>query len=94
MVQQLRFLGSPAYCVVKEPMPRRSRPRSGDELAVRSDAYMLELAAAPYQAHLAERRYEASDPENRLVTAELESRWNCPAGFPTKPLPRFSTACA
>jgi len=42
----------------------------------RRDALVLELEAARYQALLAERRYEASDPENRLVTAELEVRWN------------------
>jgi hypothetical protein len=28
-----------------------------------------------YQARLAERQYQQSDPENRLVTAELERRW-------------------
>jgi DNA invertase Pin-like site-specific DNA recombinase len=28
-----------------------------------------------HQAHLAERQYRHSDPENRLVTAELERRW-------------------
>jgi len=42
----------------------------------RRDALALEFEAARYQALLAERRYEASDPENRLVTAELEIRWN------------------
>jgi hypothetical protein len=29
-----------------------------------------------YEARLGTRRYEAVDPENRLVAAELESRWN------------------
>ncbi len=46
----------------------------GDQ--TRKEALVLELEAARYQALLAERRYEASDPENRLVTAELEARWN------------------
>jgi hypothetical protein len=36
----------------------------------------LELEQARYQARLAERRYEAADPENRLVAGELEARWN------------------
>ena len=36
----------------------------------------LELEQAKYEAHLAARRYEAADPENRLVTSELEARWN------------------
>ncbi len=33
------------------------------------------LQRAEYEAHLARRRYEAVDPENRLVAAELERRW-------------------
>jgi hypothetical protein len=36
----------------------------------------LELAQARYEARLAARRYEAVDPEQRLVAAELEARWN------------------
>jgi hypothetical protein len=39
-------------------------------------ALSLELEQARYQARLAERRYVAADPENRLVTGELETRWN------------------
>lgn len=36
----------------------------------------LEVEQARYEAHLASRRYEAVDPDNRLVAAELEARWN------------------
>jgi hypothetical protein len=36
----------------------------------------LELEQARYEAHLACRRYEAVDPDNRLVAGELELRWN------------------
>jgi DNA invertase Pin-like site-specific DNA recombinase len=36
----------------------------------------LELEQARYEARLAERRYEAVDPDQRLVAAELEARWN------------------
>lgn len=36
----------------------------------------LELEQAQYEARLAARRYESVDPENRLVAAELELRWN------------------
>lgn len=36
----------------------------------------LELEQARYEAGLAARRYEAIDPANRLVAAELEQRWN------------------
>lgn len=36
----------------------------------------LEVEQARYEAQLAARRYEAVDPDNRLVAAELEFRWN------------------
>jgi DNA invertase Pin-like site-specific DNA recombinase len=39
-------------------------------------AVTLELEQARYEATLASRRYEAVDPDNRLVAGELESRWN------------------
>src|SRR5207247_1387862 len=39
-------------------------------------ALALELEQAHYHAALAARRYEAVDPDNRLVATELEARWN------------------
>jgi hypothetical protein len=42
----------------------------------RVQALTLELEQARYEARLAARRYEAVDPENRLVASELEARWN------------------
>jgi hypothetical protein len=39
-------------------------------------ALMMELEQAQYEARLSARRYEAVDPDNRLVAAELEARWN------------------
>jgi DNA invertase Pin-like site-specific DNA recombinase len=39
-------------------------------------AVELELEQARYEGRLAARRYEAVDPEQRLVAAELEARWN------------------
>jgi excisionase family DNA binding protein len=42
----------------------------------RRRAAEMELEQARYQARLAERRYDAVDPEQRLVAAELEARWN------------------
>jgi DNA invertase Pin-like site-specific DNA recombinase len=39
-------------------------------------AVALELEQARYEAHLAQRRYDSVDPEQRLVAAELEARWN------------------
>ena len=35
-----------------------------------------DLEAARYHAHRAWKQYDAADPENRLVTSELEQRWN------------------
>jgi DNA invertase Pin-like site-specific DNA recombinase len=39
------------------------------------NALCLELEQARYEATLASRRYEAVDPDKRLVAAELEARW-------------------
>lgn len=39
-------------------------------------AVTLEVDQARYEAQLASRRYEAVDPDNRMVAAELEARWN------------------
>jgi DNA invertase Pin-like site-specific DNA recombinase len=44
-----------------------------DELV---EIMLLELKAARYAVDLARRQYDAADPDNRLVTAELERRWN------------------
>jgi hypothetical protein len=35
----------------------------------------LELQQAQYDASLAERRYAACDPDNRLIAAQLEKAW-------------------
>ena len=42
----------------------------------RRRALELERQQAAYEVTLATRRYEAVDPDNRLVAAELEARWN------------------
>jgi DNA invertase Pin-like site-specific DNA recombinase len=39
------------------------------------DAHRQQLDRLRYQACLAERQFNQSDPDNRLVTAELERRW-------------------
>jgi hypothetical protein len=39
-------------------------------------ALEMALQQARYQARLAERRYEAVDPDQRWVAGELEARWN------------------
>jgi hypothetical protein len=46
------------------------------QLRERRRAVELEREQARYEAKLAARRYEAVDPEQRLVAAELEARWN------------------
>ncbi len=38
-------------------------------------AHQQQLERLRYQARLAERQYQKSDPDHRLVTAELEKRW-------------------
>lgn len=50
--------------------------RVAEQQQQRRHAWSLELEQARYEAHLASRRYEAVDPDNRLVAAELEARWN------------------
>lgn len=42
----------------------------------RRDSLLLELEQTQYEAQLAARRYDAVDPDQRLVAAELEIRWN------------------
>lgn len=48
----------------------------GEETAERRRQTELALAQARYEADLARRQYDAVDPANRLVAAELERRWN------------------
>jgi DNA invertase Pin-like site-specific DNA recombinase/uncharacterized protein YndB with AHSA1/START domain len=38
--------------------------------------WRMRIERARYEAELAERRYEAVDPANRLIAATLETRWN------------------
>jgi Helix-turn-helix domain len=40
------------------------------------NAWTRELEAARYAARRAQKQYDATDPENRLVADELERRWN------------------
>ncbi len=50
-----------------------------DETSKRDEvlaALQRDLQAARYQAQRAHKQYDAADPENRLVTDELERRWN------------------
>jgi hypothetical protein len=63
---------------VIQPMALDAALEAAEQLAGqqsdRTRALQLELEQVQYEARLAARRYEATDPDNRLVAAELESR--------------------
>jgi DNA invertase Pin-like site-specific DNA recombinase len=50
--------------------------KSHEERDQKRKALELALEKARYEAGRARRQYDAADPENRLVAAELETRWN------------------
>ena len=54
-------------------LAQEERSRQRDDIL---EALERDLEAARYAAERAQRQYDASDPENRLVTAELERRGN------------------
>src|SRR6266545_4212020 len=46
------------------------------QMAVERRQWELQIEQAHYAARLAQRQYDAVDPENRLVARELETQWN------------------
>jgi DNA invertase Pin-like site-specific DNA recombinase/murein DD-endopeptidase MepM/ murein hydrolase activator NlpD len=50
------------------------------ERAARDQHWQLRLEQARYAVRLAQRQYDAVDPEHRLVARELEARWNTALG--------------
>jgi excisionase family DNA binding protein len=48
----------------------------GQRRSEKKDQRELALQQARYEAARAQRQYDATDPENRLVASELERRWN------------------
>ena len=64
--------------------------KAEEEVAAQRDqareALVRDLEAARYAVDRAFRQYNAADPSNRLVTAELEARWNAPS--PDRPRSR------
>jgi hypothetical protein len=46
------------------------------QIAVEQRQWELQIEHARYEARLAQRQYDAVDPENRLVARTLEQRWN------------------
>lgn len=67
----LHAIGGNAVEAALEAAERMRRVRQDQRKSVE-----LELEQARYEAKLAARRYEAVDPDQRLVAAELEARWN------------------
>ncbi len=67
----LRVLEPAGLNASREAFERQRKDRQA-----RRKAAELELQEAQYHAERAFRQYDASDPENRLVTSQLESRWN------------------
>jgi DNA invertase Pin-like site-specific DNA recombinase len=67
----LQAIGGNAVDAALEAADRLRRQRTEQRQTL-----ALEVEQARYDARLAARRYEAVDPDNRLVAAELEARWN------------------
>jgi excisionase family DNA binding protein len=68
VLDRLQPLGvEAALAAIEARSQQRSEKRGQVELA---------LQQARYEAARAQRQYDAADPENRLVTSELERRWN------------------
>src|SRR5258708_2486986 len=54
---------------------RQAEQMHMDTLTEQRRIVELELQQAQYEATLAERRYAACDPDNRLIAAQLEKSW-------------------
>ncbi|MEE8226092.1 MAG: recombinase family protein [Kiloniellales bacterium] len=68
VLDKLQPLGvEAALAAIEARSQQRSEKKGQRELA---------LQQARYEAARAQRQYDAADPENRLVTGELEQRWN------------------
>jgi DNA invertase Pin-like site-specific DNA recombinase len=65
---------------VIKPKQIEAAVKALEELERREEAvdnqWRMQIERAEYEAHLAQRRYEAVDPDNRLVAGTLEKRWN------------------
>jgi DNA invertase Pin-like site-specific DNA recombinase len=65
--------------VVRPAAVEAALQASDEESRIQQDVFAAldrDLEAARYAASRAQRQYDAADPENRLVTGELERRWN------------------
>src|SRR5262250_836254 len=66
--------------IVLEPVAIEAAVLATEQEALQQDeivsALKRELEAAQYTARRAEKQYDTTDPDNRLVASELERRWN------------------
>jgi hypothetical protein len=66
--------------IVLEPAAIEAAVLATEQETVQQDeiisALKRELEAAQYTARRAEKQYDTTDPDNRLVASELERRWN------------------
>ncbi|HVI78813.1 MAG TPA: recombinase family protein, partial [Candidatus Acidoferrum sp.] len=72
-------IGRQVLAVVQPAAVEAAVAASKEQLQEENDAIAAlqrDLEAARYTAQRAQRQYDAADPENRLVTGELERRWN------------------
>jgi DNA invertase Pin-like site-specific DNA recombinase len=58
------------------PVAMRVLDQIEQDLASQRRQRALQIEQARYEARLAQRQYDRVDPDNRLVAAELERRWN------------------
>jgi hypothetical protein len=69
-----------AFLEAASPMCLQVAMRVTDQieqnLAEKRQQQQMQLEQARYEARLAQRQYDAVDPANRLIAAELERRWN------------------
>jgi Recombinase/Recombinase zinc beta ribbon domain len=65
-----------AVSPVSMPVAMRVLDQIEQDLASQRRQRALQMEQARYEARLAQRQYDRVDPDNRLVAAELERRWN------------------
>jgi hypothetical protein len=78
VIERLQPLGIEAAIAAQAARSRANDDKRGQiELA---------LEQARYEVGRARRQYDAVDPDNRLVAAELEKRWNDRLGVRGRPI--------
>jgi DNA invertase Pin-like site-specific DNA recombinase len=65
-----------AVSPLRLPVAVRVLDQIQQDLTAQRQQRELQLTQARYDARLAQRQYDSTDPDNRLVAAELERRWN------------------